>query len=124
MVATNSPAQRVKTLAHEIAHEMVHAGQSDRQLAELEPESTACVVCQSLGYVASWAGGGEQAVAGIKASSGRIQETASAILRAFEPAGSEEAGLAASSTTATTFEAHLRPSGRGELPLPRQSRRQ
>ncbi|MHB1500356.1 MAG: hypothetical protein ACYCYK_04180 [Candidatus Dormibacteria bacterium] len=44
MVVTNSPAQRVKTLAHEIAHAMVHAGQSDRQLAELEPESTAYVV--------------------------------------------------------------------------------
>ena len=77
-----------------------HKGQRDRQLAELEAESTAYVVCQalgldtsdySLGYIASWAGGGEQAIAGIKASGERIQKTASAILRAFEPAGLEAA---------------------------------
>jgi antirestriction protein ArdC len=97
---TNSPAQRVKTLAHEIAHAMLHEQERDRQLAELEAESTAYVVCQSLGldtsdyslgYVATWAGGGDQAIAGIKASGERIQKTASAILRAFEPAGLEAA---------------------------------
>jgi antirestriction protein ArdC len=85
----NSPAQQVKTLIHEIAHALLHHGQSNRQLAELEAESTAYVVCQRLGldtgsytfgYVATWAGGGEQAVAGIKASGHHIQETASVIL--------------------------------------------
>ena len=67
----NSPAQRVKTLAHEIAHAILHEGHQDRSLAELEAESTAYVVCQrlgldtgaySFGYVATWAGGGEQAI--------------------------------------------------------------
>ena len=91
----NTPAQRVKTLAHEIAHALLHEQFDSRALAELEAESTAYVVCQSLGldssdysfgYVATWAGGGEQAIAGIKASCERIQRTAATILRAFEPA--------------------------------------
>jgi antirestriction protein ArdC len=90
---TNTPAQRVKTLAHELAHALLHEGLDDRSLAELEAESTAYVVCRALGldsgaysfgYVASWAGGGEQAVAGIRASCGRIQQAASAILGSFE----------------------------------------
>jgi antirestriction protein ArdC len=96
----NTPAQRVKTLAHEIAHALLHETCDSRALAELEAESTAYVVCQALGidssdysfgYVASWAGGGEQAIAGIKASCERIQHTAAVILRAFELASSEEA---------------------------------
>jgi N-terminal domain of anti-restriction factor ArdC/IrrE N-terminal-like domain len=87
--ARNSPAQQVKTLAHEIAHAILHQGHPDRRLAELEAESTAYVVCQCLGldtgaytfgYVATWAGGGEQAVAGIKASGTHIQEAAAMIL--------------------------------------------
>ena len=90
---SNSPAQRVKTLAHEIAHAILHEGFKDRRLAELEAESTAYVVCASLGinsedysfgYVATWAGGGDEAVAGIKASCDRIQKTAASILRSFE----------------------------------------
>jgi antirestriction protein ArdC len=85
----NSPAQQVKTLAHEIAHALLHHDHRDRRLAELEAESTAYVVCHHLGmdsgsytfgYVASWAGGGEDAVAGIKASGSRIQGAASTIL--------------------------------------------
>ncbi len=96
----NTPAQRVKTLAHEIAHALLHEEFDSRALAELEAESTAYVVCQSLGldssdysfgYVATWAGGGEQAISGIKASCERIQRTAATILRAFEPAAQEEA---------------------------------
>ncbi len=92
----NASAQRAKTLAHEIAHALLHADQPDRQLAELEAESTAYVVCRclgldtgsySFGYVAIWAGGGEQAVAGIKASCGRIQGAAAAILDALEVDG-------------------------------------
>jgi len=96
---TNSPAQRVKTLAHEIAHALLHEKFDDRALAELEAESTAYVVLSSLGidssdysfgYVATWAGGGEQAIAGIKASCERIQKSAASILRAFEPAAEEQ----------------------------------
>jgi antirestriction protein ArdC len=87
--ARNSPAQRVKTLAHEIAHAILHEGHRDRSLAELEAESTAYVVCQqfgldsgaySFGYVATWAGGGEQAIARIRASCGHIQRAASLMI--------------------------------------------
>jgi len=98
--ARNTPAQRVKTLVHELAHALLHETVDSRALAELEAESTAYVVCQALGidsgdysfgYVATWAGDGEQAIAGIKASCERIQRTAATILRAFEPAAQEEA---------------------------------
>ncbi|MGO9301316.1 MAG: ArdC-like ssDNA-binding domain-containing protein [Acidimicrobiales bacterium] len=97
---TNTPAQRVKTLVHELAHALLHASYDDRALAELEAESTAYVVCQvlgidsgdySFGYVATWAGDGDQAVAGIKASCERIQKSAAAILQAFEPEAENEA---------------------------------
>jgi len=89
----NSAAQRVKTLAHEIAHAILHETFTNRGLAELEAESTAYVVCNalgldtsnySLGYVATWAGGGDEAIAAIKASCDRIQKTAAQILRTFD----------------------------------------
>jgi hypothetical protein len=100
--ARNAPDQQVKTLAHELAHALLHEGVDDRSLAELEAESTAYVVCRSLGldsgtysfgYVATWAGGGDQAVVGIKASGGRIQQAASVILDA--PDTGESTGEAA-----------------------------
>jgi antirestriction protein ArdC len=87
----NSPAQRLKTLAHELAHALLHEDVEDRALAELEAESTAYVVCRgigldtgdySFGYVATWAGGGPQAITGIKRSCDRIQKTAALILHA------------------------------------------
>ncbi|HUZ21717.1 MAG TPA: ArdC-like ssDNA-binding domain-containing protein [Acidimicrobiales bacterium] len=90
----NAPAQQVKTLAHELAHALLHESYDDRAVAELEAESTAYVVCQALGidtgdysfgYVATWAGGGEPAVAGIRASGERIQKSAASILRRIEP---------------------------------------
>jgi len=90
---SNSSAQRVKTLAHEISHAILHEDFKNRRLAELEAESTAYVVCASLGlnsedysfgYVATWAGGGDEAIAGVKASCDRIQKTAASILRSFE----------------------------------------
>jgi len=97
---TNKPAQRVKTLAHELAHALLHEGCNNRALAELEAESTAYVVCHALGldsgdysfgYVATWAGGGDQAIAGIRASCDRIQKSAAAILQALEPVADDEA---------------------------------
>ncbi len=96
----NTPAQRVKTLAHEIAHALLHGNFDSRALAELEAESTAYVVCQALGvdsgdysfgYVATWGGGGGEAIAGVKASCERIQKSAATILRAFDPMSDEVA---------------------------------
>ena len=84
-----SQAQRVKTLAHELAHAVLHEEVDDLARAELEAESAAYVVCRALGidsgcysfgYVASWAGGGAPAVAGIKASGDRIHAAARAVL--------------------------------------------
>jgi hypothetical protein len=86
---TNPPAHRLKTLAHEIAHGLLHEQCDNRALAELEAESTAYVICQNLevdtsdyafGYVACWAGGGDQAIAGIKGSCERIQKAADSVL--------------------------------------------
>jgi antirestriction protein ArdC len=95
----NAPTQNVKTLAHELAHAILHESVESRSLAELEAESTAFVVCHKLGvdsarysfgYVASWAGGGEAAVTAIKASSRRIQHAAATILNGLE-CGTEQA---------------------------------
>jgi antirestriction protein ArdC len=89
----NEPAQQVKTLAHELAHALLHEDSHDRPLAELEAESTAYMVCRTLGfdtgdytfgYVACWAGGGTEAVARIKASGARIQRAAAVILDSLE----------------------------------------
>ncbi|HEY5092138.1 MAG TPA: ImmA/IrrE family metallo-endopeptidase [Acidimicrobiales bacterium] len=101
-VASNNPeAQQVKTLAHEIGHALLHDPglvtnkDLSRALKELEAESTAYVICRALamdtsdysfGYVVGWAGGGEQALQGIKASTGRIQRAAAAVLKTFEVA--------------------------------------
>ena len=90
----NHPAQRVKTLAHELAHALLHEHAPDRARAELEAESTAFVVCRALGldsgdysfgYVASWAGDGPEAVASITRSGGAIQWAAAAILEGLDP---------------------------------------
>ena len=90
----NTPSQRVKTLAHELAHALLHENFEGRELAELEAESTAYVVCATLGmdsgeysfgYVTARAGGGEEALAGLRASGGRIQKAAAAILDSFPP---------------------------------------
>jgi antirestriction protein ArdC len=89
-----APAQRVKTLAHELAHsDLHHDGYigTPRPLAELEAESVAFIVCQavgidsgeySFGYLATWSGGGDEARAALRASAQRIQRAAAAILDA------------------------------------------
>jgi antirestriction protein ArdC len=90
---SNAPAQRVKTLAHELAHAVLHQRPDDRNLAELEAESVAYVVCgeigldtgsYSFGYVAGWAGGGDKALVAIKTSCARIQKAAASILEAVQ----------------------------------------
>jgi antirestriction protein ArdC len=90
---SNSLAQRVKTLAHEIGHALLHEKCDNRALAELEAESTASIVMSTLGvdsseysfgYCASWARGGKEAVAAIKNAGTRIQKAADQILTAIE----------------------------------------
>jgi hypothetical protein len=99
-VATNNAnAQQVKTLAHEIGHALLHDPEGiatrdmTRGLKELEAESVAYVTCRALGmetgeysfgYVLGWSGGSEDALKGIKASTGRIQRAVAAVLKTFE----------------------------------------
>ena len=103
VLASNSPVQRVKTLAHELGHAILHApgeGRPDsRAVLELEAESVAFVVCAaagittddySFGYVATWSGGGDEALAAIKASGARIQRAADQILSALDTVELEE----------------------------------
>jgi hypothetical protein len=86
-----SPAQVVKTMAHELGHILLNhdGGACARSLAELEAESTAFVVCDALdidasdysfAYCPSWQGGGGEAIAAIKASASRMGDAARSIL--------------------------------------------
>ncbi|HXQ61899.1 MAG TPA: ImmA/IrrE family metallo-endopeptidase [Acidimicrobiales bacterium] len=104
----NSPAQRAKTLAHEIAHALLHNRVDDRALAELEAESTAYVVCRSVGldpgdysfgYVATWAGGGAEAIVRIKTSCDRIQKAAAFILRSLDDGAKRPGPLVATGSS-------------------------
>jgi antirestriction protein ArdC len=87
----NEPCQQVKTLAHELAHAILHGVRDElsRELAELEAESVAYIVCADLGidsseysfgYLASWSGGGDDARNAISDSAGRIQLAVGLIL--------------------------------------------
>jgi hypothetical protein len=89
--ARNEPAQQVKTLAHELSHAILHGDdfKGTREIAELEAESVAFIVCQkvgldssaySFGYVASWIGGGPEAMKAITACGQRIVRAARQIL--------------------------------------------
>jgi hypothetical protein len=91
------PAQSVKTLAHELAHTILHSEVDcigpTRSVAELEAESVAFVVCDDLGldssaysfgYIATWAGGGNDADEAIGACAQRINTAARTILELLE----------------------------------------
>ncbi|MGC1239900.1 MAG: ArdC-like ssDNA-binding domain-containing protein [Acidimicrobiales bacterium] len=99
VASRNGEIQQVKTLAHEIAHALLHDPElpANREILrpqqELEAESVAYVVCRALaiesgeysfGYVVGWSGGGDEAIKGIKASTTRIQRAASAVVASFE----------------------------------------
>jgi antirestriction protein ArdC len=91
-----APAHQVKTLAHELAHAILHEQFEDRGLAELEAESVAYIVCQELaldssaysfGYLAIWGRGGGKATRAITASGQRITSAARKILDQLEDCG-------------------------------------
>jgi antirestriction protein ArdC len=92
----NGQRHQVKTLAHELGHAILHANRAGlcREQAELEAESVAYIVCAGLGidtseysfgYLAVWAGGGEQARRAIAESAQRIQMAAHRVLDAVTP---------------------------------------
>jgi antirestriction protein ArdC len=98
----NGQSHQVKTLAHELGHAILHADRAGlcREQAELEAESIAYIVCAGLGidtseysfgYLAVWAGGGEQARHGIAESAQRIQTAAHRVLDAVTPGDAEVA---------------------------------
>ncbi len=90
---SNDPMQRVKTIAHEMGHALLH-GEGDsscRGEAELEAESVAYVVCgylgvdsseYSFGYLASWKGHESERV--LSKSATRIKEASNKILDLVE----------------------------------------
>ena len=99
----NPHYKRDQSVAQLVRGRVLHEGCDDRPLAELEAESTAFVVCRTLGldtsgysfgYVACWAGGGPEAIARIRTSGARIQRAASVILDTFEEAGAGTAAVA------------------------------
>lgn len=90
-----SPAETVATLAHEIGHELLHRGerrnQATHKVRETEAEAVAFVVCSAIGLDTNTASadyvqlhGGDKAT--LAESLARIQQTASVILQAIEPA--------------------------------------
>jgi hypothetical protein len=98
-----SDAQAAKTLAHELAHVLLHDGTEYglgcRGLVEVEAESVAYIVATASGlttdaytlpYVAHWADGNINA---IKATAGRVISTAHTILAALDPAPDTPATL-------------------------------
>ncbi len=85
-----SPAQRTKTLAHELAHVLLHPDTAkyfqSRDRCEVEAESMAYLVCQAAGlatdgyswpYIAHWSTGKVEIV---QEAAGRVIETARAVL--------------------------------------------
>lgn len=87
-----SDAQAVKTLAHEVAHMMLHMDSDDamthRGLAEVEAESVGYIVAgahgmdtsgYSFGYISGWAGSAEADA--VRQTGERVQRTARKIIQ-------------------------------------------
>jgi len=92
---------------HELAHiALEHGGcafGARRRSAELEAESVAWICCDAVGivsdgysfaYVATWAGGGDAAIAGIRDSAQRIQRVSKSLLERLTARGSPGAAEA------------------------------
>jgi hypothetical protein len=98
-----SGAQKVKTLAHELAHVLLHQPDTlppglDRASVEVEAESVAYIVTAAQGlaagdytvpYVAGWAGGDRDLIA---ATTDRVLSCARTILATADPPGPIDAG--------------------------------
>jgi hypothetical protein len=89
-----SPAEEFATVAHELAHEMLHRGQrrtlTTKQVRETEAEAVAFVVCQAIGldpgtscadYIQLWQGDAKLLQESLQA----VQETAAVILGGIAP---------------------------------------
>jgi hypothetical protein len=94
------PAEEFSTLAHEIAHEMLHRGDrrtlTTKQVRETEAEAVAFVVCQTVGlqtgttsadYIQLWHGDASL----LRESLEAVQQTAAVILGGIAP--EDSAGL-------------------------------
>jgi hypothetical protein len=88
------PAEEFSTLAHEIAHEMLHRGDrrtlTTKQIRETEAEAVAFVICQSVGlqtgttsadYIQLWRGDADL----LRESLEAVQQTAAVILGGIAP---------------------------------------
>jgi antirestriction protein ArdC len=88
-----SAAEEFSTLAHELAHELLHRGHrrssTSRQIRETEAEATAFVVCHAIGletgsaaadYIQLWNGDAEL----LTESLGQVRQAASLMLSALE----------------------------------------
>ena len=87
-----APAQAVKTLIHELGHALLHGDEppSSKEVAEVEVESVAYIVCDAIGldsgeysfpYVARWAEGDCEL---LKATAQRVTECAAKVLMGLE----------------------------------------
>ncbi len=102
---THPTGQRAKTLAHELAHCALHFGKTDkatvltRNIAELEAESVAYVVCRHFGldttvrssaYIALWDGNAKA----LRESLERIATTARTLIDDVDALDGAESGIA------------------------------
>lgn len=103
--ASNDPLQRLKTLAHELGHALLHLHEADRHgraVREVEAESVAYIIlgalgvdtsAYSFGYIAGWAGEteGSSKVEDILKTGERVQKAAKRVLMALEAHLDEQA---------------------------------
>lgn len=90
--SSNSINQQFKTLVHELTHAKRHKASSSRQLAELEAESVAYLVCSylgvdtsyySFGYLLSWGNTADSSIELISKSLETIKALSSEIVSAL-----------------------------------------
>ena len=101
-----APAQAVKTLIHELGHALLHSKELPRskEVAEVEVESVAYIVCDAIGldsgdysfaYVARWSDGATDL---IKDTAERVIGCAKQILKGMEADASNDSGMEANAS--------------------------